>query len=172
MQTCWWRHSEHRSEHRSVHLTSPHLPGFMWYGGLKVHWSCLRYEYLPNMRRLVIWSFLKTENSRSRENWLANQIPKRTIPTCANIVSISFCQIYCQIVGLLYKWRFFHSQLFTYSCCSRPIRFVTLQQRDMNLEDPKDLARSSRPFWIMSNKWKGIWSHRKKNRRKHDHNCS
>ena len=27
----------------SVHLTSPHLPGSVWYWGLKAHWSYLRY---------------------------------------------------------------------------------------------------------------------------------
>ena len=31
------------SDHWSVHLTSLHLPGFVWYGGLEIHWSYLRY---------------------------------------------------------------------------------------------------------------------------------
>ena len=31
MQTCWWP----LSDHWSVQLTSPHLCGFVWYGGLK-----------------------------------------------------------------------------------------------------------------------------------------
>ena len=42
MRTCWWP----LNDHWSVHLTSPHLPGFVWYGGLKAHWSFLRYASL------------------------------------------------------------------------------------------------------------------------------
>ena len=40
IQTCWWP----LNDHCSVHLISPHLPGFMWHGGLKAHWSYLRYD--------------------------------------------------------------------------------------------------------------------------------
>ena len=39
MQTCWWP----LGDHWSVHLTSIHLPGCVWYGGLESHWSYLRY---------------------------------------------------------------------------------------------------------------------------------
>ena len=31
------------SDYWSVQVTSPHLPGFVWYGSLKAHWSYLRY---------------------------------------------------------------------------------------------------------------------------------
>ena len=40
MQTCWWP----PSDHSCVQLTSPHLSGFMWYGGLKAWCRYLRSE--------------------------------------------------------------------------------------------------------------------------------
>ena len=52
MQTCWWP----LSDHWSMHLISPHLPGFVWYGGLKAHRSYLRYEDKPIVEGSHSWS--------------------------------------------------------------------------------------------------------------------
>ena len=54
MQTCWLQ----LSDHWSVHRTSPRLPRFMWYGGLKAHWSYVGYVCLisypfPNLSDAV-----------------------------------------------------------------------------------------------------------------------
>ena len=45
MQTSWWPLSDLTSPREN--LTSPHLPGFVWCGGLKAHWSYQRYVLLP-----------------------------------------------------------------------------------------------------------------------------
>ena len=39
-QTCWWS----LSNHWSLHITSLHLLGFVWYGGLETHQSYLHWD--------------------------------------------------------------------------------------------------------------------------------
>ena len=36
-----------------MHITSPHLSGFVWHGGLKAPWSYLRYEPATSFRKIV-----------------------------------------------------------------------------------------------------------------------
>ena len=65
MQTSWWP----LSDHWSVHFTSPHLPGFVWYGGMKTHGSYLRYA--------DIWwmSLTKIQVTRRKSFFGARYVP-------------------------------------------------------------------------------------------------
>ena len=58
------------------HLTLPHLPGSVWYGGLKVYWSYLRYVdstcqvfffYIKSRTFLICVAFLAFLNSSMEE---------------------------------------------------------------------------------------------------------
>ena len=44
-----------------MHLTSFHLPGFVWYGGLEIHWSYLRYVE-PTSKTYSIIQYAEIQN--------------------------------------------------------------------------------------------------------------
>ena len=52
------------SDHWNVHLTSLHLPGFVWYGSLKAHWSYLRYIDMIQRARMSEVTLTFPDNDR------------------------------------------------------------------------------------------------------------